>query len=340
MQFHRDILRINPEAEVKKISQFIREMTFKNFKRRGAVIGLSGGIDSAVTAELCVRALGKDNVFGLLLPEKESNPISLAFGQKQAEKMAIDCITVDITKNLESLGIYENRDAVIKETFPEFDDTYRFHVTLPQNLLEKDRLNYHSITIEDKNGNKKTKRLSGKDWLGISACQNMKQRTRMIQLYYYAEKKNYIVAGTTNKTEVVQGFYVKFGDGGVDIEPIAHLYKTQVYDVARHLGVIEEIIKRPPSPDTYSLPVSDKEFYFCIEYELLDLLLYAFENSIPPDDISKALGLNKEQIQRVFRDFAAKERATWHLRQQPPSLIDSLVSRISNHHGDTEITEK
>ncbi len=327
MKFNRDILKIEPDSGAQKISHFIREMTLKDFKRRGAVVGLGGGIDSAVVAELCVRALGKEKVLGLLLPEKESNPISSKYGQKHADKMGIEAIRVDITEHLKSLGVYENRNAVIKRIFSEFDDTFRFHVTLPQNLLEKDRLNYHSITIEDKNGNRQTKRISGKDWLEISACQNMKQRIRMIQLYHHAEKNNYVVAGTTNKSEVMQGFYVKFGDGGVDIEPIAHLYKTQIYDLARHLGVIDEIISRPPSPDTYSLPVTDKEFYFCLDYDLLDLLLYAYESQVAFNDISNVLDLKQEQVERVFRDFRAKERATWHLREPPPSLTDEKRSQ-------------
>jgi NAD+ synthase len=118
----------------------------------------------------------------------------------------------------------------------------------------------------------------------------------------------------------MQGFFVKFGDGGVDIEPIAHLYKTQVYQLANYLGVIPEIINRPPSPDTYSLPVSDKEFYFCIDYELLDLLLYAYEKNVPKNEISKVLNLEDQQIDRVFRDFKAKEQATWHLRQTAPTV--------------------
>jgi len=322
MKFPKSVLDINPGHEVSRISDFIRKMAFKEFKRRGAVIGLSGGIDSAVVAELCVRALGREKVLGLLLPEKESNPISLEYGRKQAKKMGIETETVDITENLSSLGVYQNRDVVIKGIFPEFNDSYKFYITLPQNLLEKDRLNYHSITIEDKNGVRQKKRISGTDWLEISACQNSKQRIRMIKMYYYAEKANYIVAGTTNKTEVMQGFYVKFGDGGVDLEPIAHLYKKQVYQLARHLGVIDEIISRPPSPDTYSLPVTDEEFYFCLDYELLDVLLYAYEKNVPFDEISNTLGLEKEQIERVFRDFKSKERATWHLRQMPPSLKD------------------
>lgn len=320
MRFSKEVLEIDASRETGRIGEFIREMTFKNFKRKGAVIGLSGGIDSAVIAELSGLALGRERVLGLLLPEKESDPLSLSYGLKQAAKMGIDLIKVEITENLEALGVYEKRNAVIKNIFPEFDDSFKFQVTLPQNLLEKDRLNYHSITIEDGSGRRQTKRLSGKEWMEISACQNIKQRVRMIQLYHYAEKNNYLVAGTTNKTEAAQGFYVKFGDGGVDIEPIAHLYKTQVYQLARHLGVREEIINRPPSPDTYSLPVSDKEFYFCLDYEILDLLLYAYLNKIPTEQITNILGLNQDQVARVCKDFEAKERATWHLRQMPPTL--------------------
>jgi len=320
VRFSKEVLEIDASRETGRIGEFIREMTFKNFKRKGAVIGLSGGIDSAVIAELSGLALGRERVLGLLLPEKESDPLSLSYGLKQAAKMGIDLIKVEITENLEALGVYEKRNAVIKNIFPEFDDSFKFQVTLPQNLLEKDRLNYHSITIEDGSGRRQTKRLSGKEWMEISACQNIKQRVRMIQLYHYAEKNNYLVAGTTNKTEAAQGFYVKFGDGGVDIEPIAHLYKTQVYQLARHLGVREEIINRPPSPDTYSLPVSDKEFYFCLDYEILDLLLYAYLNKIPTEQITNILGLNQDQVARVCKDFEAKERATWHLRQMPPTL--------------------
>ncbi len=318
--FNKDILKINPETETEKICQFIREMTLKNFKRKGLVVGLSGGIDSALIGELAVRALGKDRVLGVFVPEKESNPISLEYGQKQAAKLGIETVKVDITGCLQSFGVYQKRNSVIKRILPEFEDDFKFHIILPQNLLEKDRLNYHSIIVEDNSGKRITSRLSGTDWLEISACQNMKQRTRMIQFYYFAEKNNYIVGGTTNKSELMQGFFVKFGDGGVDIEPIAHLYKTQVFQISKYLGVIREIIDRPPSPDTYSLPVTDKEFYFCIDYELLDLLLYAYENDLPKQDISKVLNLEEKQIDRVFKDFKAKEQASWHLRQTAPTL--------------------
>lgn len=320
IEFRKDILKINPEAETERICHFIREMALKSFKRKGLVVGLSGGVDSALVGELAVRALGKERVLGIFVPEKESNPVSLEYGRKEAAKLGIETVKVDITENLHGFGVYQRRNAVIKRIVPEFDEGSKFHITLPQNLLEQDRLNYHSITVEDDNGKQITSRLSATDWLKISACQNIKQRTRMIQFYYYAEKNNYIVGGTTNKTELLQGFFVKFGDGGVDLEPIAHLYKTQVYQVAEYLGVIQEILDRPPSPDTYSLPVTDKEFYFCIDYGLLDLLLYAYEKNIPRQEVAKTLNLEEQQVARAFKDFKAKEQATWHLRTTAPIL--------------------
>jgi len=321
VKFSKAILDIDIEKEIRSVSEFIHDATLKNFKRRGAIVGLSGGIDSAVVAGFLVRTLGSERVLGLLLPEKESNPISTEYALKQAKKLGIETVLINITDRLEALKVYEERNLVIRNIFPEFDESYRFNFTLPQNLLEKDRINYYNMTIEDKKGNRETRRPAAQDLLKISACQNMKQRVRMIELYHHAEMNHYIVAGTTNKTEVCQGFFVKYGDGGVDLEPISHLYKTQVYQLAKNLGVIEEIILRPPTPDTYSLPVTDKEFYFCIDYDLLDLLLYAFHNNINLDDIASALDLEHQQIKRVFRDFRSKEEATWHLREMPLTLL-------------------
>jgi len=236
VRFSKAVLDIDPGKEISRVSEFIRESTFKKFRSRGAVVGLSGGVDSAVVAEFLVQALGREGVLGVLLPEKESNPISTEYGLKQAKKLGIETVLVDITDRLKTLKVYEERDSVIRDVFPEFDSSFRFHVTLPQNLLEKDRINYHNITIEDKEGKRQTQRISAKDWLRISACQNMKQRVRMVELYHHSEVSHYIVAGTTNKTEVCQGFFVKYGDGGVDLEPVSHLYKTQVYSVARYLA--------------------------------------------------------------------------------------------------------
>ncbi len=314
------LLQLDCSKEADRIASFIKDQVFNRFKYRGAVIWLSGGIDSALVSALCVKALGKENCQGLILPEKESNPVSKAFALKHAEALGIRTEIIDITRHLEGMNVYQDRNAVIKKLFPEFDDTCTFQVTLPQNLLEKDRLNFHTLSIKSPDNQVKSKRLSSSEWLAISSCQNVKLRVRMIYLYRYAEKNNYLVAGTTNKSEVMQGFFVKHGDGAVDIETIAHLYKTQVYQLTRHLGVIEEIINRPPSPDTYSWPVTDEQFYFCMPYDLADLLLYAYENHFPEKEVCEATKLTPEQIQRVFRDFKAKENSTWHLRQMPPTV--------------------
>ena len=321
MDFHKNILDINPEKECERICEFIKEQVFTHFRREGAVVGISGGIDSALTSALSVRALGKDKVLGVFLPEKESNPISLTYGELLAKKLGIRTEKVDLTQALESLGCYKKRDEVIKKISPAYDSSYKIKIGLPQDLLERDRINYFSLKMINPKGEEKSFRLSKEGLLGIVAATDMKQRSRMIQLYYYAEKYNYMVIGTTNLSEYAQGFYVKFGDGGVDLEPIAHLYKTQVYQLAKFLDIPEEIIKRVPSPDTFSAVVSDQEFFFCMPYDLLDLLLYAQENKIPLSKVSQVLNLSEEQIIRAYRDFDQKRKASIHLNQNAPNLL-------------------
>ena len=320
MNFSKDIFKVDAQKECKKISEFIKDQVLIQFKKEGAVVGISGGIDSALTASLCVKALGKEKVLGVILPEKESNPKSFPYAKRLAEKLEIETEIVDISPVLESLGAYQKRDQIIKRIFPEYGRSYRSKIGLPQNLLDKDRFNVFLLKIEDRNGNQKQARLSKYDLLGIVAATDMKQRTRMTNLYYFAEKNNCLVVGTTNKSEADQGFYVKYGDGGVDIEPLAHLYKTQVYQLAEYLEVPEEIVKRTPSPDTFPSEVSDQEFYFCLPYDTLDLLLYAWEKKVPRSRISGVLQLSEEQINRVFRDFESKKKATAHLGILPPTL--------------------
>lgn len=320
MKLHKNILKIDCQEETDKISQFIREQTL-SMRREGAVIGLSGGVDSALCAELCIKALGEEKVFGLILPERESSPKSKEYALKQAKKMGLETDIIDITRTLEGLGTYEKRDRLIKKIYPEYDSQCRIKISLPSDLLSRDALNFFTLTIDNGKGHLMSVRLK-KDMLkGIVAATNTKQRTRMIHLYYYAEKMNYLVCGTTNKSEIIQGFFVKHGDGGVDIEPIAHLYKTQVYQLAEHMDVIEEIIQRAPSPDTFSFEVSDEEFYFRMPYDKLDLLLYAWENDLPLSDVCEGMKLTEDQVERVFRDFNAKSSATKHLRALPPSLF-------------------
>ena len=319
MSFNKNILDVNCENEVNRISQFI-EKHVKSMRKNGIIVGLSGGIDSALTAALCVEAVGKENVYGLVLPEKDSNNMSAIYAEKEAERLGIKTKKIEITPTLEAFGTYEKRDAVIKSIFPEYNNEYKFKISLPQELLQKDTFNIFTITIEEKDGNIKSARLKKDDLNGIVAATDTKQRMRMMHLYYYAELKNYLVCGTTNKSEVLQGFFVKYGDGGVDIEPLAHLYKMQVYQLAKYLEVIGEIIKRKPCPDTFTCNVSDEEFYFRIPYDTLDLLLYAWENNVSISKVCEVMDLKEEQVKRALRDFISKYNATKHLRQLPPIL--------------------
>ncbi len=319
MDFHKDILKLDSEREVERICSFIVRQV-REVKRNGIVVGLSGGIDSALAVALCVEALGKDSVFGLILPEKESSPVSAEYATKHAEELGIRTETVDITPTLEAFGTYRKRDDVIRTVFPEYDSASKSKITLPADLLARESLNFFTLKVDDGKGNIKTARLNKKMLNGIVAATDTKQRTRMMHLYYYAEKMNYMVCGTTNKTEVIEGFFVKHGDGGVDIEPLSHIYKAQVYQLSEHLGVIREIIERPPSPDTWSFEVNDEEFYFRIPYAKLDPLLYAWEHDVPVDRVCEVMDLTEEQVERAFRDFTAKYRATKHLRQLPPTV--------------------
>ena len=157
----------------------------------------------------------------------------------------------------------------------------------------------------------------------IVAASNFKQRTRMAMLYYHAELNNYAVAGTANKNEQDMGFFVKYGDGGVDVKPIEHLYKTQVYQLAEFLDVPENIRSRTPTTDTYSAPTTQQDFFFRLPFETMDLLWYAKENQVPAAEAGRVMNLSEEQVMRAYNDFARKRRTTKYLRLQPIGLSTS-----------------
>lgn len=321
LEFNKNVLEMDSENEVNRIIEFIRN-NVNDKKKEGLVVGLSGGIDSALVSALCVRALGKKRVFGLILPEKESNPVSREYAEMHAKALEIQYEVIDITRELEAFGAYEKRDSIIKDMFPDYlPDRHRIKITLPGNILEKDGLNFFSLSIDDGKDVIFFQRLKKNQINGIFAATDMKQRTRMMHLYYNAERMNRLVCGTTNRPEILQGFFVKCGDGGVDLEPIAHLYKTQVYQLSGYLGVPTEIIERQPSPDTFNSQVGDEEFFFRMPYDKVDLFLHAWENEIPADEICNVMDLSQEQVERVLRDITSKFRSTKHLRELPPSLL-------------------
>lgn len=321
MTFHHDVLKLDASKEIDRICCFIsRQVDLR--KKDGVVVGLSGGIDSALVSSLCVKALGKERVFGLILPERESNPISKEYAKEHAEALGLEYEIVDITRTLKAFDSYKKRDAIINSLFPDYNPSkHKIKVTLPKDLLFRDYFNFFTLRVLEDDKEIFSSRLRKGDINGIVAATDTKQRTRMIYLYYHAERLNRIVCGTTNLPEMMQGFFVKYGDGGVDIEPIAHLYKTQVYQLAREFSVPQSIIDRPPSPDTFNSQVSDEEFYFRIPYSLVDLLLFAWRNDFPKEDVCNVMDLTNDQLDRVYRDFNTKYRGTQHLRELPPTLL-------------------
>ncbi len=317
MGFNKDALRLDVEKTVNELTSQLKEDVFKRMKKRGAVVGISGGIDSSVVFALCVRAFGSQRVLGVMMPEKDSSPDSLKLARELAKTYDAPYVVEDMTGALWGFGCYHRRDEAIRKVFPEYDSTYKVKIGLPQNLLEKETLNVFNVTIISPEGEEKTERLPIREYLQIVAASNFKQRSRMSMLYYHAERLNYAVIGTGNKNEHAMGFFVKYGDGGADVKPIAHLFKTQVYQLAEYLGVPEEIQKRTPTTDTYSAEQTQEEFFFRLPFHILDTIWYGWEKGYSVDEIAAGLELKPEQVQRVINDIKRKIAATEYLRMNP-----------------------
>ena len=320
--FAADALRIDAAAATDRIAAAIREQVLRRLRKRGVVLGLSGGIDSSVTAALCVRALGPDKVFAVLMPEKDSDPESLRLGRLVVEALGIPSVVEDIAPMLTATGCYERRDAFIRRLVPAFGPGWRCKVAIA-NALAGDGYSLTQLVVQSPDGAQRRLRMPLDVYLGIVAATNMKQRTRKQIEYYHADRLNYAVAGTPNRLEYDQGFFVKNGDGAADVKPIAHLYKTQVYQLAAHLGVPEEIRRRPPTTDTWSLAQTQDEFYFSLPYDRMDLCLYGLDHGIPAAAVGRAADLSEDQVERVWRDIAAKRKATRYLHE-PPLLVESV----------------
>jgi len=314
MPFDLDVLRIDPAQELEKLSAFIVEQ-LNVFRRKGVVVGLSGGIDSACIAAVAVHAIGKEKVVGLVLPETESNPISSEYAMKHAEALGIEHRSISITPTVDSVVPYSKRDEFLKSLIPEYEPGYKYNISLPTDLLERDAFSFYVLQVQMPDGQIKKKRLDMAGFRTVTSFANIKIRARMLHLYAEAERRNLIVVGTTNRTEYILGDFCKYGDGGTDIEPLSYLYKNQIYQLSDHLHVIPEIIDRQPSPDTFSLPVSDQEFFFRIPFDKLDYLLYAWEHEIPATEVAAVLDLPEDAVNRAYKDFASKHKTTAHLRE-------------------------
>jgi NAD+ synthase len=259
------------------------------------------------------------------MPERDSDPESLELAGDLAKQLGIDTVLEDITGALDALGCYERRDDAIRRVLPEYGPGWASKIVLPGARLESDRLNVFYLAARSPDGVERRVRLSATSYLEIVAATNFKQRIRKTLEYHHADRLHYAVLGTPNRLEYDQGFFVKGGDGLADVKPIAHLYKTQVYQLAHHLGVPCRIIERPPTTDTYSLPQTQEEFYFSLPAATLDLVLFAHDSDWSPELAAERLGLTKDQIERAYADIEQKRSTTAYLHTH--SLLVRPVSR-------------
>jgi NAD+ synthase len=315
--FSADMLRLDAEAEVERIAARVREQVGKNLRKRGAVLGLSGGIDSSVTLALMAHAFGADKVLGLFMPEHDSESESLTLGRLVADRFGVPTELEDIGPALEAMGCYQRRDEAIRQIAPGYGEGWACKV-----VIENEGFNVSYLIVQSPDGEQQKLRMPVEVYLAVIAATNMKQRTRKQMEYYHADRLNYAVAGTPNLLEYDQGFFVKNGDGAADIKPIAHLYKTQIYQLAEFLGVPEEIRRRPPTTDTWSLAQTQDEFYFSASWQVMDICLLGLNKCAPVNEVAEAANLNVDQVQHIWRDIAAKRRATRALHEGALRMMD------------------
>lgn len=314
-EFSTKVLQLDEAAEVARIAARLREILRTDLHRRGLIIAISGGIDSAVCAALCVQAVGKDKVFGLLLPERDSSSDSARRGKMVTEQLGIEYLVEDIAPTLEAIGCYRWRDAAIRKVFPDYAANWKSKIAIASGAEAK--FSFFKIVVQSPDGQIHEARLGAPEYLQVVASTSFKQRIRKTIEFFHADRLNYAVVGTPNRLEYDQGFFVKNGDGSADVKPIAHLYKTQVYALARHLNLPEEICMAKPTTDTYSMPQGQDEFYFALPYDRMDLALWAHNHHVPAAELAKVLGIEVKQAEHVYSDIENKRRTTRVLHLSP-----------------------
>ena len=320
MSFSKEDLKIDAAQVAESLIKQMRDIMKNKLHKRGAVLGVSGGIDSSVCLALAAKAFGSKKVVCMALPETDNNPESERLARDLAKLYDVEFMVEDITAAVAGFGTYRRRDEAIKRVFPEFDSNYKAKIVLPDNLMEKETLNIFQLTIIAPDGSEKTTRLPLQEYLQIVAASNFKQRARMSMLYYHAERLNYAVIGTPNKNEHDQGFFVKWGDGGTDMKPIGHLFKTQVYQLAEYLNVPKEIQDRIPTTETYSAETTQEEFFFRVPFKIGDLVWLGMEKGASISEIAAATEISEAQVIRVQNDIKRKIKTTEYLKASSYSL--------------------
>lgn len=306
-----NLLQIDLEAEINKICVAIRTTLRDKLKKRGLVVAVSGGIDSSVSAALCVKALGKGKVFALLLPEADSSTDSQSLGEKLVQHLDIPYETVNITPTLEAIGCYKWRDEAIRKIFPDYDGTWKNKIIISGG--QEGKFNHFKLVVQKPGGDILEERMNLNEYLQIVAATSYKQRIRKTIEYFHADRLNYAVVGTPNRLEYDQGFFVKNGDGSADIKPIAHLYKTQVYELAGCLNLPAEICNSVPTTDTYSMSQGQDEFYFALPYKQMDVALWCINNNKTSSDLADILHISQQKAEYVYADIKNKRKTTAHL---------------------------
>jgi NAD+ synthase len=319
-------LLFDETAEIEKITSQLRLNLRHNLHKRGYIVALSGGIDSSVSAALAVKAVGPNKVFGLLLPEKDSSEKSSLLGKMLAEQLGIEYELFDIAPTLEAIGCYTQRDQAMRRVFPGYANDWKSKIAI--NGGQEGQFNHFNLVVQTPAGELLEERMGLNEYLQVVAATNYKQRIRKTVEYFHADRLNYAVVGTPNRLEYDQGFFVKNGDGASDIKPIAHLYKTQVYALARHLKLPEKICEAVPSTDTYSLFQGQDEFYFALPYDKMDIALWGYNHNVSIAELSENLGISNEQSKRIYNDIEMKRKATASLHWKP-LLIEPVIGPLT-----------
>jgi NAD+ synthase len=307
----------DPAATVERLAARTAE-AIRELGRGGAVVAISGGVDSGVVAGICVRALGPDHVLCLRLPERDSASESSDIGLELANSLGARTEQEPITEALEALGCYRWRDDAIRRVFPDYEPGWRHKLVRSR---PTGGMIVFSLVVERPDGTEEQRRMPPGAYRELLAASNMKQRTRKLLEYSWADRLSYAVAGTPNLLEYDQGFFVKGGDGLADVKPIARLYKGQVYALARELGLPDSVASRYPTTDTFSLPQTQEEFYFGHPYEQMDLLIWGHDEGVAPAELAPRVGLEPDEVDSAYREIERMRVATEYLHA-PAVLVE------------------